>query len=289
MKKILFLFALGMFITCQGQEQQKTTFNQLVTPKKDTTLIEKFDFDIYKKTEQGSIVYTQKDGNEIYMIDFDREGGFQRERLPSPSFFTVYKEFYSNSNLKKKETYIGERVKVGISQYYDEQGNLIKKVNEDQKFGKIKPQQVLEFLQEKGYINLRTGKGRVDEEGRPVFKLYFGEKNKEKYWVISIVKGIPNTDPKNFPKFGEPPAYLPKIYVIDGDTGEVTIEGEESKDTISVYKTYKGKEYSQKEWEELEEKLYEEYARKNNISSAKNDKKDPNDPNGFTSRFLLDD
>lgn len=290
MKKILFLFALGMFITCQGQEQQKTTFNQLVTPKKDTTLIEKFDFDIYEKTHKGSDKYILSNGNTIFsMVFFKDKIGFQRERLPAPSFLTIYKEFYPNGFLKKKETYIGGNVKVGISRYYDEQGNLIKETDEDQKFGKIKPQQVLEFLQEKGYINLKTGKGRLDKDGQPVFELGFYEENGKKIWTIGIIKGKLNDETKNFPKFGEPPAYLPKIYVIDGDTGKVTIEGEESKDTISVYKTYKGKEYSQKEWEELEEKLYEEYARKNNISSAKNDKKDPNDPNGFTSRFLLDD
>ena len=284
MKKIFFLLTIFMLTGCRGQEQKKIKPNT-----KNTTMIEKFDFNIYEKTNKGSDEYTLPNGNTIFSIGFIKnKKGFQYERLPPPSFLTIYKEYYANGNLKLKETYIGQQVKVGISQYYDEQGNLIKKVNEDQKFGKIKPQQVLEFLQEKGYINLRTGKGRVDEEERPVFKLYFGEKNKEKYWVISIVKGIPNTDPKNFPKFGEPPAYLPLNYVMDGETGKVKIDGAEDKDTISVYKTYKGKEYTQKEWEELEEKLYEEYSRKNNISPAKNDNQDKNN-NGFASRFLLDD
>ena len=62
-----------------------------------------------------------------------------------------------------------------------------------------------------------------------MFKLYFGEQNKEKYWIISIVKGIPNTDPKNFPEFGEPPAYLPLNYVMDGETGKVKIDRAEVK------------------------------------------------------------
>ncbi|WP_146106063.1 hypothetical protein [Apibacter adventoris] len=271
----------GVIFSCQGQEIKKSKPN-----KKDTAMIEKFDFDMYKKTEQGSITYTKNDDTEIYMIDFDNEGGFQRERLPSPSFLIVYKEYYANGNLKLKETYIGEHVKVGISQYYDEKGNLIKEVNEDQKFGKIKPQQVLEFLQEKGYINLKTGKGRVDEDGRAVFELYFGEQNKEKYWIISIVKGIPNTDPKNFPEFGEPPAFIPLNYVMDGETGKVKIEGAEDKKTSGVYKTYEGKDYTREEWEAFEQKQFEAYARKHNISIAKNDKKDTH---GFTSRFLLDE
>ncbi len=231
-----------MLTGCRGQEQKKIKPNT-----KNTTMIEKFDFNIYEKTNKGSDEYTLPNGNTIFSIGFIKnKKGFQYERLPPPSFLTIYKEYYANGNLKLKETYIGQQVKVGISQYYDEQGNLIKKVNEDQKFGKIKPQQVLEFLQEKGYINLKTGKGRLDKDGQPVFELGFYEENGKKIWTIGIIKGKLNDETKNFPKFGEPPAYLPKIYVIDGDTGEVTIEGEESKDTISVYKTYKGKEYSKK-------------------------------------------
>lgn len=37
---------------------------------------------------------------------------------------------------------LGEHTNVGISKYYDEEGNLIKEVDEDKKFGKIKPQNV---------------------------------------------------------------------------------------------------------------------------------------------------
>ena len=222
MKKIFFLiFIFVLIIRCQGAEQKESKVHN-----KDITIIEKFDFEIYNKTNNGSDEYTLSNGNRIYSMGFlKNKGGFLYEKLLSPSFLTVYKEYYANGNLKKRETYIGENVKVGTSQYYDEKGNLIKEINEDLKFGKIKPQQVLEFLHEKKYINLKTGEGQVDEDGRSVFKLYFGEQNKEKYWIISIVKGIPNTDPKNFPKFGEPPAFLPLNYVMDGETGKVKIDG----------------------------------------------------------------
>ena len=226
MKKIFFLiFIFVLIIRCQGAEQKESKVHN-----KDITIIEKFDFEIYNKTNNGSDEYTLSNGNRIYSMGFlKNKGGFLYEKLLSPSFLTVYKEYYANGNLKKREMYIGENVKVGTSQYYDEKGNLIKEINEDLKFGKIKPQQVLEFLHEKKYINLKTGEAQVDEDGRSVFKLYFGEQNKEKYWIISIFKGIPNTDPKNFPKFGEPPAYLPLNYVMDGETEKVKIDGAEVK------------------------------------------------------------
>ena len=77
------------------------------------------------------------------------KGGSQDEMLPLPSFLKIYKEFYANGNLKRKETYIGENVKIGISEYYDEDGVLDKKVNEDAKFGKIKYTDCLAFLDKK--------------------------------------------------------------------------------------------------------------------------------------------
>ena len=235
-KNIFLLFIFVLIIRCQGAEQKESKVRN-----KDTTIIEKFDFEIYNKTKNGSDEYTLSNGNRIYSMGFlKNKGGFLYEKLLSPSFLTVYKEYYANGNLKKRETYIGENVKVGTSQYYDENGNLIKEINEDLKFGKIKPQQVLEFLHEKKYINLKTGEAQVDEDGRSVFKLYFGEQNKEKYWIISIIKGIPNTDPKNFPEFGEPPAYLPLNYVMDGETGKVKIDGAEVK-TYDVYKFFEVK------------------------------------------------
>ena len=249
-------------------------------------MIEKFDFDIYEKTNKGSDEYTLPNGNTIFSIGFIKDKkGFQYERLSSPSFLTVYKEFYANGNLKKRETYIGENVKVGISRYYDEKGNLIKEVNEDLKFGKIKPQQVLEFLQEKGYINLKTGEGRLDKEGQPVFELSFNEEKEKKVWYITIIKGKLNNDPSNFPDIGEPSAYIPIIYIMDGETGKVRIEGEENKKTSGIYKTYKGKDYTQEEWEVFEQKEFEKYARKHNISLTKNEEKGKFPP----SHFLLDE
>ncbi|WP_146105683.1 hypothetical protein [Apibacter adventoris] len=280
---LVFFSISGGLYSCQGQEIKKSKPNKKVPP-----MIEKFDFDDYNKRMKDNPLgnsYLKKDGTKVFINGIVGEPSLY-EYLPTPSFLTVYKKYYANGNLKLKETYIGENVKIGISQYYDEKGNLIKEVNEDKKFGKIKPQQVLEFLQEKGYINLKTGKGRVDEDGLPVFELDFYEEKGRKIWYITIRKGKPNNDPSNFPDKGEPSAYIPIIYVMDGETGKVKIEGAEDKKTSGVYKTYEGKDYTREEWEEFEQKQFEAYARKHNISIAKNDKKDTH---GFTSRFLLDE
>ncbi|QYS89799.1 hypothetical protein [Flavobacterium davisii] len=127
-----------------------------------------------------------------------------------------------NGNLKRKETYIGENVKIGISEYYDEDGTLDKKINEDEKFGKIKYTDCLAFLEKKGYIDLKTGKGREDKDGRPLFEFYFNDEEGHKSWVISIIKGKPNNAIPT--SLGEPLDALPLDFIMDGETGKVTEE-----------------------------------------------------------------
>ena len=233
-------------------------------------MIEKFDFDVYEKTNYGLDEYILPNGNTIYSMGYSKnKGSFQYERLPKPSFCTVSKEFYPNGNLKKKETYIGgDDVKVDTSYYYAEDGSLIKQVDENFKFGKIKPQDALNFLQEKGYIDLKTGKGRIDEDGNPVFLLAFVNEKGEKYWIITIVNGKHNdSDPSTFDE--EPPAYLPIHYYMDGETGKVTDQDPDAKDPKEdkkVYREYKGRKfYSEQEWKDFADEDVKVWAKKNNV------------------------
>ncbi|OWP83515.1 hypothetical protein BWK59_10190 [Flavobacterium davisii] len=207
--KIILLTHLISLVTCKGQTKN--------------TMVEKFDFEVYKKTEYGENRYLKNDGFEIIEMAFMKDKkGFQREFEPKPSFKKIYKRFYGNGNLNSKETYIGENVKIGISEYYDEDGALDKKVNEDEKFGKIKYTDCLAFLDKKGYIDLKTGKGREDKDARPLFELYFNDENGHKSWIISIIKGKPNNAIPTGP--GEPLDALPLDFIMDGETGKVTEE-----------------------------------------------------------------
>ncbi|MCJ1810484.1 MULTISPECIES: hypothetical protein [Flavobacterium] len=207
--KILLLTLLISLVTCKGQTKN--------------TMIEKFDFEVYKKTEYGENRYLKNDGFEIIEMAFIKDKkGFQREFEPKPSFKKIYKRFYGNGNLNSKETYIGENVKIGISEYYNEDGTLDKKVNEDEKFGKIKYTDCLAFLEKKGYIDLKTGKGREDKDERPLFELYFNDEKGHKSWVISIIKGKPNNLPPDH--IGEPLDALPLDFIMDGETGKITEE-----------------------------------------------------------------
>ena len=108
---------------------------------------EKFDFELYKKTNNGETPYKRKNGNVILSFVFEKgEGGYIEERMNIIPYYTVLKEYYSDGSIKLKETYIGQGTKTGISEYYDKKGRVTR-INEDKKFGKIKPSDVLKFIE----------------------------------------------------------------------------------------------------------------------------------------------
>jgi hypothetical protein len=215
MRTILCLVLFAMTLSCQ---------NKINNPEKKIEMIERFDFEVYKKiTANEDKPYLLPNGNKIYMIGWlnKKNEGIQYERLPKPSFYTIYKVFHGNGNIKSKEMCIGNYVKVGISKYYDEQGNLIKEVDEDKKFGKIKPQDVLNFIDKKGYINLETREGNKeqDKNNRPTFELRYGNESGKYIYAIALIDALPN-DNIDF-SGGEPRAFMNKYYVMDGETGIV--------------------------------------------------------------------
>lgn len=221
-KKIFFLSLILLLNSCNGQVKEKKEI------KESDIMIEKLD--IKQLKEEGiktaitdkdfsyELIKTYKDGSYIEITGSVYENGFvKRETPPKPSFKTIYKEYYSNGNLKKKEVFVGENVKIEKSMYYNVDGSLAEEVNEDKKFGKIKYDFILKFLDEKKLINLENGNNRYDEDRRATFVINYDEvKN---IWHITIVKGKPNNEaPSN--NIGEPVSYFPIVYTIDGETGK---------------------------------------------------------------------
>jgi hypothetical protein len=211
--KMIFVSLIFILISCDGQNKN----NNSTDHKAKNKMTEQFDFKAYEKRTSAVHRITKND-TIIEMTFIENKIGTYTEIPPKPSFLTIYKEFYSNGSIKKKETYIGERTKVGISEYYDNDGN-VEKVDEDKKFGKVKYPQVLQFLEQKGIINTKTGDGKFDKDERPKFELAFDDKNGRKEWIISIKNGKKNDNP-DF-SGGEPVAFVDLEYKMDGETGKV--------------------------------------------------------------------
>jgi hypothetical protein len=140
----------------------------------------------------------------------------------------IYSEFYPNGIIRRQGFTFGN-VFFGRWEYYDEQGNLERVVDEDLKFGKIKWTDILDLLEKEGWINRKTGENRVIEirdmyilptDGNFYYRLFERpagirvgynppEQNSDRagYWGITI--------PPNFRT-----DWTKTMYMVDGETGE---------------------------------------------------------------------
>lgn len=90
---------------------------------------------------------------------------------------------------------------------YDKKGKLIKEKDEDQKFEnlKIKPKELLLWLEKEGWIDLTTGKGKQTSVSDGPFRISFvSRNNKNAKWFIHRKTIFGSED-----------------IVIDAETGEV--------------------------------------------------------------------
>ena len=116
--------------------------------------------------------------------------------------------YYKNGFLDTEgDWFYCSNIRIGIWREYDKKGKLIKEKDEDQKFEnlKIKPKELLLWLEKEGWIDLTTGKGQQTSVSNGPFRISFVPRNnKNAKWFI---------DRKTI--FGE------EDIVIDAETGEV--------------------------------------------------------------------
>lgn len=174
----LCLLLLITSLSCIAQKNKKTT-----TMK--TT--ERFDVQYYKKiikeknSYEGatSAQYVERNGTETY-VSFN-DDGFVLQEIKPFTYEMIVKNYYKNCILKSKGKLLcHSSVKIGIWREYDNQGNLIKETDEDKKFEKLrlKPINILRWLEHEGYIDRKTGKGQekfVKQGDAPSIRISFGK------------------------------------------------------------------------------------------------------------------
>ena len=194
----LCLLLLIASLSCVAQKNKKTT-----TMK--TT--ERFDVHYYKSiikkknSYEGatSAQYVERNGTETY-VSFN-DDGFVLQEIKPFTYEMIVKNYYKNCTLKSKGKLLcHSSVKIGIWREYDNQGNLIKETDEDKKFKKLrlKPINILRWLEKEGYIDRKTGKGQekfVKEGDEPNIDIYFwlstraeGSKTIPAGWSIDITE-----------------------------------------------------------------------------------------------------
>ena len=223
MKRTTLIIFLLFFVPVVGCAQPLS--KQLI--KRDTTMlqqreVEKYDSVSAQRYGIGEVGFLKKDWL-ITLSKLDDRGAWSAEYSPAHDFYVVGKTFYPNGSLHSKGRSFG-RVPIGIYEEYDEAGNLIKVVDEDKKFGKIKPKDIVELLEKEGWFNRETGENKITEkEVLPTTGVFYRE-------IIKYVqiRYVPKqaTGEKSYWKIAIEPQFMMWIttYIVDGETGEFTKE-----------------------------------------------------------------
>ena len=210
------LMAILLVVTAFDCKTISKNLKQQTMIEIDSTL-EKFDFEKYEREgneshlQNGTYIYRSVNRAQEYPTKGSILNVDEHQTPPLPYIYNIHKEFYTNGNIKNKGKLIWDSdTEIGLWYYFDEHGNLIKSVNEDEKFGKFGYNELLHFLDKEHVINIRTG------ENREELKVFFDEI--EKFWIVEVYNkvkahienGERDIDTKD--GFG---------YKIDGHTGKV--------------------------------------------------------------------
>ena len=177
MKHLILILTTVLCCTCCNAQKDKETTTMKTT--------ERFDVQYYKSIIKGknsyesatSAQYVERNGSEMY-VSFNEDGYVLQEIKPF-TYEMIVRNYYKNCILKSKGKLLcHSSVRIGIWREYDDQGNLIKETDEDKKFEKLrlKPINVLRWLEHEGYIDRKTGKGQekfVKEGNEPGIDIYF--------------------------------------------------------------------------------------------------------------------
>lgn len=177
----LYTLCLLLLIASQSCVAQK---NKKTTTMKTT---ERFDVQYYKSiikeknSYEGatSAQYVERNGTETY-VSFN-DDGFVLQEIKPFTYEMIVRNYYKNCIIKSKGKFLcHSSVKIGIWREYDKQGNLIKETDEDKKFEKLrlKPINILRWLEHEGYIDRKTGKGQerfLKQVDEPSIRISFGK------------------------------------------------------------------------------------------------------------------
>jgi len=186
----------------------------------ETMMVEKYNFGI---TENGTKDTLIRKGDWIIEI-WAKPSMFQKEYAPARDFYLIVKKFHPNGNINTFTKVLGS-VPFGERKFYDETGKLIKSINEDAKFGKIRPKDMVEILEKIGWINRKTGENVITDEILPIDGDFY--RHLEGTLYIQFIPAEYNKEGKEI----KPPIwtafymkYKMHYCTVNGNTGEYTLE-----------------------------------------------------------------
>ena len=180
MKHLILILLTALYCTCCNAQKDKEATTMKTT--------ERFDVQYYKNKikevngkdgDNSFAIYVDRDSTQV-KVYFDKD----YDALVTIPPFTYYKEvriFHKNGVLMESgKRFFCSSIDIGIWREYDNQGNLIKETDEDKKFEKLrlKPINILRWLEHEGYIDRKTGKGQerfLKQVDEPSIRISFGK------------------------------------------------------------------------------------------------------------------
>ena len=209
MKKVISIIGI-VAVVANSCGQTNNNQNNTIMVEKDTLNFELLDKYANKLEIQDAMgvyfdydwTFTEND-TETRVFGNKRRGFAMWQTPPKPAFFQIAKQYYPNGYLQLKGKCMYDGVtKIGEWEYYNENGELISKVDEDKKFGRFGYNELLLFLHQQKHINIETGENREN--------VRFGYDVEKKQWGVVITDS----------------SYWITEYTIDGKTGEVISKNE---------------------------------------------------------------
>ncbi|WP_195157311.1 hypothetical protein [Flavobacterium columnare] len=302
---------IGVFLSllvisnCKGQEKRDTIININIL-KKDTMeyFIENkyndWNLDKFNNSKTDRIYHLNN--YSVRVIFRDREYTEEIEQINSP--YKEYNYYHSNNLLKSRIKNFND-FPIGITKEYDENGKLIKETDNDKNYP-FKVEDLCKLIKEEYDVDLMVKANPNKEELQYRVSRSYDPSTLKHLYLVSFTYGNSDIEPGD--------KILPpiKVVYIDGSNGKILYEesrslnlpngdkiphsktkflqkGEKEKKGSEVYKIHQGKSYTQSEWEEFEEKQYEEYCRKTGRAYTPKDQVTKREDTIKKNSFIADD
>lgn len=149
---------------------------------------ESFDPSLYKKyvsPPSQEARYTKDNGNKVVALWGEKYMALVIETFAAPYLYMEVKSFYPDGRLEKKGkafkgagSFEDRYCRIGKWIEFDEKSGRYKIVDYDKKKGKITYQDILNFLEQKGYLTIATGEG--------LNNILFDYDYKRKRWIVGV-------------------------------------------------------------------------------------------------------
>lgn len=146
--------------------------------------------------------------------------GSKNKAAASSAQVTKKRISVSNTISTCKQNYFGTYILLTEKPCAGDFHQLMKMAEKNNNFGKIKPQQVLNYLQTAGFVDAQTGQIKLEQYGLPVVKLYFVWEHDQPLWMIFRLDKTEEANTNTPADFNDPPFY-PLFAVMDGNSGDV--------------------------------------------------------------------